>query len=173
MAVFLDTISESTPQLDKPYIIAEVGSNWLSEEPYLAIQHIIQAKECGCDAVKFQLFNSVELYGYRVKALDQYALPQQWLGLLKEECDKHKIDFMCTAFSPEGLKLVDPLVRAHKIASSDMKYVQLLDAAESTGKPILWSTGGATMNEIEQMWRPEFIPMECVANYPAETKHYR
>lgn len=159
------------------YIIAEVGSNWRTFDD---CKHSIQmAKQCGADAVKFQLFMYHELYGVPKdgQMVGPNALPTDWLPKLADKAKAAGIDFLCTAFSVEGLKLVDPYVKAHKIASSDLCHVELLRAAKATGKPIYLSTGASSKGDVDRavrlleepdgLSRDRLTLMYCASSYPS------
>ena len=128
------------------FIIAEVGSNWATREDCL--NSISLAAKCGANAVKFQMFTSEELYGFNGRDLSACSLPREWIAGLAEKANACGIEFMCTAFSAEGLKFINPYVKRHKIASSDLCYLELLAAAKETGKPLIVSTGGHTVNDV-------------------------
>lgn len=176
----------------KPFIIAEVGSNWTTLPECLA--SIAAAKRCGADAVKFQLFNHAALYGWPIKEIwdalyristteapvrvedpeMEHSFPVAWLPKLADMAKSEGIEFMCTAFSPELVQVVDPYVSVHKIASSDATWPQLLDAVAKTGKPILLSLGAkrdtdriATFFRMRQLTERTIL-LHCVANYPAD-----
>jgi sialic acid synthase SpsE len=164
----------------KPYIIAEVGSNWQTFDH--AKESISAAKAAGADAVKFQLFDYGDLYGFNPNdELDTWHPMFQiyeWMPKLKEKADACGIEFLCTAFSPELVEAVDPFVPIHKIASSDLNYPQLLKAVAKTVKPVLLSTGASNVNEIHyayiQFMDPcEVVLMYCVSAYPARTVDLR
>lgn len=184
-------MKQTLQNIEYPYIIADVGSNWKryqtdtytdsnwAKNKRLAIDHIRDAAWCGVSAVKFQLFTDSDLYG--MAGPNQYALPTTWLMELAAEATECGIDFLCTAFDPAKVPFVDAVVNIHKIASSEMKYPQLIDAIAKTGKPILISTGAAHYTEIE--WVEKFLHdrnfplnqvcfMECVGAYPAPDKDY-
>ena len=143
-------------------IVAEVGSNWSSLEDCLA--SITKAKECGADAVKFQLYDYKSLYGLDAPietkdgAFGEYekrkelpgTLPVDWLPKLKEQADNVGIEFMCTAFSVELLDKVDPYVKIHKVASAEMLHVGMLKRLRRIGKPVYLSTGAHTVSEIDR-----------------------
>jgi sialic acid synthase SpsE len=163
----------------KPFIIADVGSNWKRyDHPdhnlALALRHIDDAKFCGCDAVKFQFFTYKELYG--IEGPNEYALPYEFIPKLATHASIRGIEFMCTAFSAEGAKFINHYVNIHKVASSDIQYWDLLNALFQTGKPIIYSTGGASDIEIENLlakvMTKEDAILECVASYPAKPEHY-
>jgi sialic acid synthase SpsE len=142
------------------FIIAEVGSNWhnLSD----CLESISTAKQCGADAVKFQLFSAREIYGPSELYFQEskWALDPSWLPILKEKADACGIEFMCTAFSAEGYRLVDPLVKRHKIASSDFNHVPLVRFVKSFGKPIIASCGGMSETDVKYMIKNEYS--DCV-----------
>lgn len=150
-------------------IVAEVGSNWSTLEDCKT--SIVQAKACGADAVKFQLFSSEELYGSDLRPLTT-SLRREWVPSLWEKAKASDIEFMCTPFSPDGLKFLDPFVKRHKIASSDLCHTGLLVAAASTGKPIILSTGGHSLNDVRYAldvlrgYR-EITLLYCESSYPA------
>lgn len=161
----------------KPFLIAEVGSNWQTLDHCL--ESIRVAKECGADAVKFQAFNSTALYGFYetyngMEVVEDSELKLNWLPTIKAECDRVGIEFMCTAFSPELVKAVDPFVSVHKVASSDAAWPQMLDAVGWTMKPVLISTGAKTAEDKVRIGdrlkqrNIQGVPMICVAAYPAD-----
>jgi N,N'-diacetyllegionaminate synthase len=163
----------------RPYIIAEVGSNWRTLEDCL--ESILAAKSAGADAVKFQAFNFAALYGLynaldagaeTVLAISKCRLELDWLPKLKEKADECDIEFMCTAFSPDLVKAVDPFVSVHKVASSDAAWPQMLEAVGDTGKPVILSTGAKTAVEVKQALEVldgarSVVLLYCVAAYPA------
>lgn len=151
----------------KPFIIAEVGSNWSTFEH--AKDSISLAKACGADAVKFQLFTAEALYG--MNCIDIRSLPIEWLPKLAEKARAVGIEFMCSAFSPELLEAVDPFVNYHKLASSEMCHTLMLDKLKKFNKPTIISTGAQTQRDILGMLHyvtglPVTL-MYCEASYPS------
>lgn len=163
----------------KPFIIAEVGSNWRDLGDCMA--SISAAKAVGADACKFQAFNAEALYGgwHATGLHNLYELPLEWLPKLAEKAKAVGIEFMCTAFSPELVAAVDPYVAVHKVASSDLSYPQLLEAVAKTGKPILLSTGASGRGDINLALKcidsasGRTVLMYCVSAYPARTTELR
>lgn len=127
------------------YIICEIGSNWTTEEDMCL--SITRAAIAGADAVKFQIFNEMDLYGPGVGFKRECEPNIELAAQRAKDCG---IDLLCSAFSPAAVKYVDPFVRMHKIASAEMCHVDLIDAVVRTGKPILLSTGGHTIEEIHR-----------------------
>jgi N,N'-diacetyllegionaminate synthase len=142
-------------------IIAEIGSNWTSFED--CKDSISMAKACGADAVKFQLFTSKELYGRpwgevggsQMNTASEWreemdsAMPREWIPKLADKAKSIGIEFMCTAFSPEGYEFVNEFVQTHKVASSEMCHVGILKKLREFGKPVILSTGAQHMADIE------------------------
>ncbi len=167
----------ATKIMNAPFIIAEVGSNWKRKNYSgidLALRHISDAAACGADAVKFQLFSHTELYG--IEGDETYTLPRGWVVTLAAYCEQHKIEFMCSAFSADGIKFLDRFVKRHKIASSEMLDPSIFEAAQLSQKPLIISTGGATDEEVDAIARALFAAehtiLECVAAYPANPQDY-
>lgn len=160
----------------KPFIIAEVGSNWKREGYYgldLAIRHIDDAATCGVSAVKFQFFSHNELYG--VDGDDSYQLPREYIPLLAAHCTSVGVEFMCSAFSAEGVRYIDRYVTRHKIASSEMLDPLIFEAVKKCGKPFIVSTGGAHEDEVYELilkLDKKATVLECVAEYPAKMRDY-
>ena len=162
----------------KPFIIAEVGSNWTTfAEAKDAIRF---AKNAGAHAVKFQLFDVGGLYGINkigsphptIQNIDQYAISNlDWIPKFKEKADAVGIEFMCSAFSTELYDFVDQYVEVHKIASSELTHPDILEKVKSFGKPILLSCGASSKGDIEHALKilggAKVVLMYCVAAYPA------
>lgn len=169
-------------KVEAPFIIGDVGSNLfrsddMAENKDCALQHIREAKEAGCSAVKFQLFTDEELYGKPIKHGNKWAMPREWLPDLKACADEHDIEFMCTAFSRDGVKAVDPFVNYHKIASAEMMHWGILEEVMKTGKLVFISTGGATHADVFELTKKlgdhPVILLQCVACYPASVEDYK
>lgn len=158
----------------KPFVIAEVGSNFKTIED--CISSISMAKACGADAVKFQLFRPYDLYGPGVMPWDSvYKSPYlnpNWLPRLKEKADACEIEFMCSAFSPELLDAVNPFVNIHKLASSEMCHMGMLDKLKQFNKPTIISTGAQTQPDMLAVFHYlkglPIIPLYCEAAYPSK-----
>lgn len=151
------------------FIVAEVGSNWSSLIDCL--DSIGMAKNCGADAIKYQLFTRECLYGYGNPEVRLYELDPAWLPKLKAEADHHGIEFMCTAFSPEGVDLVDPYIKRHKIASAELSHAPLLERVRGKNKPVLLSTGGSSLTDVNlalNMLGENTTLLYCVSAYPAK-----
>jgi N-acetylneuraminate synthase len=150
------------------FIVCEVGSNWTNLQDCL--DSIVAAKECGADAVKYQLYTHRELYGYDGEMDGE--LPFEWVPILADKCKEVSIEFMCTAFSPIGYQMIDPYVKRHKIASAETSDPNIWEMVVWLSRPILFSTGGSTFQEIMEPFElyPEanLTAMYCVSVYPSD-----
>lgn len=163
----------------KAFIIAEIGSNW--RDIHDCIVSIRQAKKHGADAVKFQLYTGQELHGPNSDHLPMPGeLPSLWLPLLKDHAFIEGIEFMCSAFSVNGLRQVNPFVNIHKIASAEFLWDELREAAYLTDKPLVLSSGGSSLSEISDVVhrmseneRKRTTLLHCVAEYPAKYPNLR
>lgn len=152
-------------------IIAEIGSNWKTIED--CWQSIHTATAFGADAVKFQLYDAKSLWGIDEDGARKAvgSLPPEWLPKLKEHADQYKIEFMCSAFSPELYEKVNQFVSVHKIASSELNHVRILQKINRFRKPVILSTAAAIESEIKEALK--YLPdcevtlMYCVGSYPA------
>ena len=126
-------------------IIAEIGSNFSNEKQQM--RAIELAAQAGADCIKYQLFTETDLYGPLVDFERRSIVDVRKLSQHATNCG---IGFLCTPFSPSGVKEIEPYVGAIKIASAEMCHVELLEAAKATGKPIILSTGGHTLGEVHR-----------------------
>lgn len=175
------------------YLIAEMSANHAgSLERAKEIIH--RAKEAGADCVKIQtytpdtitidcnkeyfhiadgIWNGENLYQLYEKAYT----PWEWQGELKEEADKAGIDFFSTPFDNTSVDFLENIgVGFYKIASFEIVDIPLIEYVASKGKPIIMSTGMASLAEIEEavqavyrMGNTNLVLMRCASAYPAVT----
>jgi len=134
--------------------IAEVSSNHDCDIER-AYKFIDAAADAKCDAVKFQLFRIESLFAPEILEKSEmhrnrkgWELPIDFLPLLSKRAHEKEIEFSCTPFYLEAVKQLEPYVDFYKIASYELLWDKLLMACAKTGKPIVLSTGMATMAEI-------------------------
>ncbi|MEE2821865.1 MAG: N-acetylneuraminate synthase family protein [Acidobacteriota bacterium] len=176
---------------EPPYIIAEIGSNH-NGDMELCQRLIDAAKNCGADAVKFQSWSNSTLiskaeYGRNTKytdtkkhfgtlkeMVDRYQFTPEQHHEIAAYCNQHKITFLSSCFSIEEVDLLDSLdVLAFKVASMDVNHFPLLEYITSKKKPVILSTGMATLGEIERalsiLRRDKSFPvalLHCISLYP-------
>lgn len=176
------------------YVIAEIGANHNGDMD-LARKMIDTAKDCGADAVKFQSWDtsifSAKVYednyflgddyrrrdDYTLKEIvDEFAVTPDQMAELRDYCVAVGIDFASTPFDLAQLQhLVDLDAAFIKIASMDVNNHRLLKAAGESGRPIVLSTGFATLDEIDRAVRwieaagnRDIAILHCVSLYPPE-----
>jgi sialic acid synthase SpsE len=152
-------------------IIAEIGSNWTCKQDIF--DSITAAKDAGADCAKLQLYSHKELYGYDGPVMPG-EIPRTWIPEFSLHCNRVGIEFMCTAFSPDGYRFIDPFVKRHNIASAENTDMHILETIKSLRKPVLMSTGGSSIEDIRRslctldMDHQDVTLMYCVSAYPAK-----
>jgi sialic acid synthase SpsE len=178
----------------EPYIIAEIGSNH-NGDMELAKKLIDSARDCGVDAVKFQSWTPESLvskgeyernqsyndgdggkkhFGSLKQMIEKYYLREDQHYELKAYCEKIGIDFCSSPFSKSEVDLLHNLnVPFFKVASMDINNYQLLKHVAKYRKPILLSTGMASISEIGQAIKTienegnkRIVILHCVSIYP-------
>jgi sialic acid synthase len=174
------------------YVIAEIGHNHQgSVEQAKAM--LTMAKDCGANAVKVQKrsnrtlytreffeqpydneFSFGPTYGEHREALE---LGRDAYVELQRYAREIGITFFATPFDVESADFLAELdMPAYKFASADLLNTPLLRHVASFGKPMLISTGGATMDDIDravEAVRPlndQLCILQCTAAYPCETE---
>lgn len=135
--------------LDRPItIIAEIGINHNGDMD-LACDMIWEAKGCGADVAKFQIY-----IPERVLSLDVPSIKKHWASiqatelsfedvcLLKTFCDEVGIEFFASVFHPDRVEWTEQIgMEWYKIASRSIYDKVLAEAVAATGKPIILSWG--------------------------------
>lgn len=176
----------------KPYIIAEIGANHNGDMD-LARTMIDAAVNAGADCVKFQSWTPTSIlakeeyeknqkyddspkkhFGSLSEMVEKYYLREEQHFELKAYCDTKNIDFCSTPFSEYEVDLLDKCdVPFFKVASMDINNVGLLNYIADRGKPIILSTGMATLSEIDRAVElltkrgcKEISLLHCISIYP-------
>ncbi len=176
---------------DQPcYVIAEVGHNHQGDVEQ-AKRLVDAAKDCGVNAVKLQKRSNRELYtrefyeqpydnelsfgrtyGEHREALELGA--DEYRELLSHAREAG-VTVFATAFDFESADLLAELgVPAFKFASGDLKNTPLQRHVAAFGKPMLLSTGGGTMADVERAvetivpLNDQLCVLQCTAAYPAD-----
>lgn len=172
----------------RTFVIAEIGVNH-DGSVQRALELVQHAAEAGADAVKLQIFRAdtlmhpsscfAEYQKQRVSSdnpaemLRRYELGHRDLQRITDRICKLKLKPLATPFSPDDIDAIEQLgLPAIKIASPDLVNKLLLARAAGTGKPLLISTGAATLDEVGMaagwlgQWRTEYALLHCVSSYP-------
>jgi sialic acid synthase len=172
------------------YVIAEIGHN--HQGSVKTAKELFQAAaECGVDAGKLQKRDNRSLYTREMfdKPYDNensfgatYGEHREALEFgkpeyeeLQVESDRLGIAFFSTAFDMRSADFLAELkTPAYKIASGDLKNLPLLRHVAKIGKPMIVSTGGGTMDDVQRAYEaimpinPRLCLMQCTCGYPAE-----
>jgi pseudaminic acid synthase len=174
------------------YVVAELSANH-NQDFEQAVRLIRAAKVSGADAVKVQTYTSdtitlrsdreyfqigggtlwdgrtlYELYG------EAYT-PWDWQPKLKRIADDLGLDFFSSPFDSTAVDFLESmLVPAYKLASCELVDIALLQRISRTGKPLIISTGMATIEEIEEALKTarqagasQIALLRCTSGYPA------
>lgn len=168
------------------FVIAEAGSNHNGSLPQ-AKELIDVAASAGADAVKFQVFRASRLYP-RSAGVSEYLktatpiydiiaameMPYEWLPELAGHAASRQIAFLATPFDEQSSDALDPYVEAFKVSSYEMTHLPLVAYLARKGKPLIVSTGTATLEEVAATVREcrqsgpgSLALLQCTAAYPA------
>ena len=171
------------------FVVAEIGHNHQGKIK-TCMEMLKVAKDCGANAVKLQKRDNKNLYtkaSYN-KPYDNensfgatYGEHREALefGLseyteLKAYAKELGIIMFATAFDFQSVDFLTQLdMPAFKVASGDLKNIPLLTYMAKVGKPIVLSTGGGTIEDVNRAYdaimpiNPQLCILQCTASYPA------
>jgi len=171
------------------YVIAEAGANH-NRDLDTAKKLIDTAVEAGADAVKFQTYSGRSLYSTKTprfdylgelgakpahELLEDLSLPREWQPILADRCRDAGIEFLSSPFDEDAVKELDSLgVAAFKVASFELVDLPFLRYMGSFARPVILSTGMATLGEIEEAMAAlheggtdQICLLQCASLYPA------
>ncbi|MFA3790627.1 pseudaminic acid synthase [Aliiglaciecola sp. SL4] len=177
-----------------PFIIAELSGNH-SQNFELAIAMVEAAAEAGAHAIKLQtytadsmtlnvdsvdfviqekdsLWHGEALHGLYAKA----CTPYEWHSRLFARAKELGMEAFSSPFDEGAVDFLETLeVPCYKVASFELTDIPLIRKAAATGKPLIMSTGMATLGEIEDAIEcakkagcQDIILLKCTSTYPAE-----
>ena len=162
-----------------PLFVAEISSNH-NQDLNRCFQFIDKAAEIGCTAVKFQLFKIDQLFAPEILGKSEehrrrkaWELPVSFLPDLAARCRMKRLQFGCTPFYLKAVGELLSHVDFYKIASYELLWNELLRTCAQTGKPVVLSTGMATMDEVKAAVNvladsgcKDLTLLHCVSAYP-------
>lgn len=186
---------QSIQEYGRVFIIAEAGVNHNGNLD-LALKLVDIAAEAGADAVKFQTFHaedvvrkSAAMAAYQQINVDrlidqqlmlrELELPKNFYPSIIKRCQEKNIMFFST---PHGgrpaVKLLENIgVEAYKLGSGDLTNYVLLKVVAETKKPMIISTGMATLREVKdavsfihKQGNDKIAVLHCTTNYPCPSE---
>lgn len=177
------------------YIVAELSANHRQQFDE-AVELVKAAKASGADAVKLQTFTPDTITiqhdtpEFRVSAgtsldgrtlYDLYSeayMPWEWQPKLKKIANDLGIDLFSTPFDKTAVDFLEGMdMPAYKVASPEIVDVPLIEYIASKGKPLIISTGMATLDEIDEAVQvarsagaEQIALLKCTSSYPALPK---
>ena len=174
------------------FIIAEISANHLQSFDN-AVKIIYEAKKAGADAVKFQTYTPDTITidcdnkyfqitqgtiwdGTTLYRLYQEAYtPWEWQPKLKDIAEKEGLICFSSPFDDTSVDFLESInVPAYKIASFEITDIPFIENIASKRKPIIMSTGIATLKDIEEalnackrMGNEQVALLKCTSSYPS------
>lgn len=175
-----------------PYVIAEMSGNHQGSLDK-ALELLSKCASAGANAFKLQTYSADSLTinsnrseyvvtdgPWKGRTLyDVYSqgqTPREWVGPLVEAGRDLGISVFSSPFSPDDVEFLEKFdVPAYKVASFEINYQQLFTRIAQTGKPVIFSTGLASLIEIEETFNllktlriQDFAILKCTTSYPAQ-----
>lgn len=177
---------------NKTLIIAELSANH-GHNIENALNTVRAAKKCGADAIKIQTYTADTITlncdneyfqikqgtiwdGTTLYKLYQEAYtPWEWHAAIQAEAEKQGLIFFSTPFDFTAVDFLETLnVPLYKIASFEITDIPLIEYTASKGKPMIISTGIASISDIEEavnackrMGNHDITLLKCTSSYPA------
>lgn len=174
------------------FVVAELSANH-NHSFDQALQLVHAAKAAGADAVKLQTYTADTITircdrpefrigggtlwdGRLLHDLYQEAFtPWDWQPRLKAAAEALGMECFSTPFDPTAVDFLEAMdMPAHKVASFEVVDLPLLERIGRTKKPVIMSTGMATLSEIDEAVRTlrgagtrDLVLLKCTSSYPA------
>ena len=176
-----------------PFVIAEMSGNH-NQSLDRALEIVEAAAEAGADAIKLQTYTAdtmtLDVRGGNFEINDQTSLwagknlhelytlaytPWEWHAPIMQRAKELGLICFSSPFDETAVDFLHDLdVPAYKIASFENNHLPLIAKAASTGKPLIISTGMASLGELDEAVRTardagctDLILLKCTSTYPA------
>ena len=183
----------SAPPRNRPFIIAELSGNH-NRSLDSALDLVRAAAQAGASAIKLQTYTpdcltvrgaftitepSSPWLGRELYDLYEEAnTPWEWHRELFEAARAEGIPCFSTPFSTKAVEFLETLNNPiYKVASFEINHTPLLQCVAQTGRPVIMSTGGSTVSEIDEAVNTlrkhgckDLTLLKCTSAYPADPK---
>lgn len=168
----------------RPLIIAEVSANHCGKKS-LFLKSIKSAAKNGADLIKIQTYEADDITinkSFNIKNWDKKKIwnlyskaqtPYAWHKEAFALAKKLKIELFSSPFSEKAVDFLQSFnVKLFKIASFEINDLKLVHKIAKTKKPIIISTGMASLNEIKEClkiinkYHNKIVLLHCVSGYP-------
>jgi N-acetylneuraminate synthase len=180
----------------EPFYVAELSGNH-NHDIDRALKIIDAAAKAGAHAVKFQTYTPDTMtldvdgpdftindpsslwHGYTLyKLYEEAHTPWDWFETLIKRCEENNLIWFSSPFDQTSVDFLEDLsCPCYKIASTENTDIRLLKAVAKTKKPVILSTGMATLEELalavetlKSNGCDQLILLKCTAAYPADPK---
>jgi pseudaminic acid synthase len=181
------------PLRDRPVLIAELSGNH-NRSKALALDLVRAAAQAGASAIKLQTYTpdcltmrgafriteaSSPWYGRELYELyEEASTPWEWHQELFDAARCEGLPCFSTPFSVRAVEFLETLGNPiYKVASFEVNHIPLLQAVAQTGKPVIMSTGGSTVSEIDEAVNTlrkygcrDLTLLKCTSAYPADPR---
>jgi sialic acid synthase SpsE len=158
--------------------IAELGSNH-NRDRGRCLELVDAAAVAGCHMVKLQVFHVEDLFAAEalarhphLAARRAWELPLQLLDPVRARCEQRGMGLCATPFALWAVQELADRVDCFKVASYELLWHELIRACAATGRPLILSTGMATLAEVDaavaaaRAGGVEPRLLHCVSGYP-------
>ncbi|MCS5698065.1 pseudaminic acid synthase [Cyanobium sp. FGCU-52] len=180
-----------------PFVIAEMSGNH-NQSLERALRIVDAAAAAGAHALKLQTYTAdsitLDVRGGTFEITDSASLwsgqnlhdlyakaatPWDWHAMIMERANQHGMLCFSSPFDEAAVDFLEDLdVPAYKIASFENSHLPLIRKAAKTGKPLIISTGLATLGELEEAVTAareagcaNLILLKCTSSYPASPEN--
>lgn len=181
----------------RPYLIAEMSGNH-NQSLDRALEIVDAAAASGADAIKLQTYTADTMTldtdapgfviddpaslwaGRRLYDLyDEAHTPWDWHGPIVERAKRHGLHCFSSPFDHTAVDFLEEIgMPAYKIASFECTDLALIRRVARTGKPMIVSTGMASLGEIDEAVRTareagcdQLVLLQCTSTYPASPEN--
>lgn len=181
------------PPRERPFLIAELSGNH-NRSKALALDLVRAAAQAGASAIKLQTYTpdcltvrgafkitepSSPWHGRELYELyEEASTPWEWHQELFDAARSEGLPCFSTPFSVRAVEFLETLGNPiYKVASFEVNHIPLLQAVAETGKPVIMSTGGSIVTEIDEAVNTlrkhgcrDLTLLKCTSAYPADPR---